>query len=56
MSNGPRFMYYFFTGEIVYHSVLGQDFIVINSEKVARALADQRSSIYSDRPHCSSFK
>lgn len=29
---------------------MGQEFVVINSEKTARALLDQRSAIYSDRP------
>ncbi|EGO24791.1 hypothetical protein SERLADRAFT_349289 [Serpula lacrymans var. lacrymans S7.9] len=37
-------------GGIVYSSLLGQDFIIINSEKVARELVDQRSTNYSDRP------
>ncbi|KAH7903962.1 hypothetical protein BJ138DRAFT_1019801 [Hygrophoropsis aurantiaca] len=36
-------------GDIVYSSLLGQDYIVINSVKVAKALLEQRSSIYSDR-------
>ncbi|KAG6330074.1 hypothetical protein ID866_9014, partial [Astraeus odoratus] len=39
-------------GEIVYYSILGQKFVVVNSEKVARALAEQRSAIYSDRHYC----
>ncbi|KAL4072598.1 cytochrome P450 [Scleroderma yunnanense] len=38
-------------GDIVYSRTLGQDFVVVNSERIARLLADQRSSIYSDRPH-----
>ncbi|KAL4062900.1 cytochrome P450 [Scleroderma citrinum] len=37
-------------GELLYLRLLGQNFIILNSEKVARALLDQRSSIYSDRP------
>ncbi|KAI6120005.1 cytochrome P450 [Pisolithus croceorrhizus] len=38
-------------GDIVYSRIFGQDIVVVNSEKMARLLADQRSSIYSDRPH-----
>ncbi|KAJ7477019.1 putative monooxygenase [Mycena galericulata] len=38
-------------GKIVYLEALGQPLIVINSAKVAKDLMDQRSSIYSDRPH-----
>lgn len=30
--------------------LLGQNFIILNSEKTARALLDQRSVLYSDRP------
>lgn len=30
--------------------LLGQSFVVLNSEKIARALLDQRSALYSDRP------
>ncbi|KAL4072603.1 cytochrome P450 [Scleroderma yunnanense] len=37
-------------GDIVYSRIFGQDFIIVNSERVGRILADQRSSIYSDRP------
>lgn len=37
-------------GDLLYVHLLGQNFIVLNSEKVARKLLDQRSSIYSDRP------
>ncbi|KAI6042947.1 cytochrome P450 [Pisolithus marmoratus] len=38
-------------GDIVYSRIFGQDIIIVNSEKMARLLAEQRSSIYSDRPH-----
>ncbi|KAI6042942.1 cytochrome P450 [Pisolithus marmoratus] len=38
-------------GDIVYSRIFGQDIIIVNSEKIARLLAEQRSSIYSDRPH-----
>ncbi|KIJ62887.1 hypothetical protein HYDPIDRAFT_30029 [Hydnomerulius pinastri MD-312] len=38
-------------GDLLYVRLLGHDFIVLNSEKVARALLDQRSTIYSDRPY-----
>ncbi|KAH7911996.1 cytochrome P450 [Hygrophoropsis aurantiaca] len=37
-------------GDIVYSRLLGQNFIILNSDKVAKALMDQRSAIYSDRP------
>lgn len=37
-------------GDLLYVRLLGQNFIVLNSEKIARKLIDQRSSIYSDRP------
>ncbi|KAI6108176.1 cytochrome P450 [Pisolithus sp. B1] len=38
-------------GDIVYSRIFGQDIVIVNSERMARLLADQRSSIYSDRPH-----
>lgn len=38
-------------GEIVYSRIFGQDIIIVNSEKMARILAEKRSTIYSDRPH-----
>ncbi|KAG1735601.1 cytochrome P450 [Suillus paluster] len=38
-------------GDIVYTRFLGQHFVVINSEHVARTVVDRRSAIYSDRPH-----
>lgn len=37
-------------GEIVSCKLLGQIYIIINSERVANALLDRRSSLYSDRP------
>lgn len=37
-------------GDIVYLTILGQEFIVINSEELAHKLLDQRSGVYSDRP------
>ncbi|KAG0700273.1 cytochrome P450 [Suillus ampliporus] len=37
-------------GDIIYSRILNQDVIILNSEKVARALLEQRSSNYSDRP------
>ncbi|KAH7884352.1 cytochrome P450 [Phlebopus sp. FC_14] len=37
-------------GDLVYSSFFSQEIIVINSEKVAKALLDRRSKIYSDRP------
>lgn len=44
------------TGDLIYFRLIGLDFIVINSEKVARALMDQRSAIYSDRPFIATNK
>ncbi|KIJ62886.1 hypothetical protein HYDPIDRAFT_114010 [Hydnomerulius pinastri MD-312] len=43
-------------GEILYVRLLGKDFIILNSEKVARALMGQRSTIYSDRPYMPNTK
>ncbi|KAH7919873.1 cytochrome P450 [Leucogyrophana mollusca] len=43
-------------GDIIYTSSLGQDYIIINSVKVTRALLEQRSSIYSDRPPPTLYK
>ncbi|KAJ7730976.1 putative monooxygenase [Mycena maculata] len=37
-------------GEIVYFEVLGRPFVVLNSAKAAKALLDERSFIYSERP------
>ena len=37
-------------GDLLHVRLLGQNFIVLNSEKTARALLDQRSALYSDRP------
>lgn len=37
-------------GEIVSCQLLGQTYIIINSERVAKVLLEQRSNIYSDRP------
>lgn len=37
-------------GDIVYSTILGQEFIIINSEELAHKLLDQRSGVYSDRP------
>ena len=38
------------SGEIFYTQFLGQDIIVINSERVAHELLDRRSYNYSSRP------
>ncbi|KAG1750819.1 cytochrome P450 [Suillus lakei] len=40
-------------GDIVYSTILGQEFLVINSEELAHTLLDQRSGVYSDRPYIS---
>lgn len=37
-------------GDLLYVRLLGQNFIILNSENIARKLLNQRSSIYSDRP------
>lgn len=42
--------YVYITGDIAYSRIFGQDFIIVNSERIAQILAD-RSSTYSDRPH-----
>ena len=36
-------------GDLLHVRLLGQHFIILNSEKMARALLDQRSALYSDR-------
>ncbi|KAG1841703.1 cytochrome P450 [Suillus subalutaceus] len=38
-------------GDIVYSTILGHEFVIINSEKLARTLLEQRSGVYSDRPY-----
>jgi cytochrome P450 len=43
-------------GDLIYFRLLGLDFIVVNSEKVARSLMNQRSAIYSDRPFTAANK
>ncbi|KAI6155079.1 cytochrome P450 [Pisolithus tinctorius] len=43
-------------GGIVYSRIFGQDIIIVNSEKLARNLAEKRSTIYSDRPHSPLFQ
>ncbi|KAI6006592.1 cytochrome P450 [Pisolithus orientalis] len=43
-------------GEIVYCHIFGQDIIIVNSGKMARTLAEGRSTIYSDRPHSPLFR
>ncbi|KAG0694426.1 cytochrome P450 [Suillus ampliporus] len=37
-------------GKIIHSRILGTDYIIINSETIARELLDKRSAIYSDRP------
>lgn len=39
------------TGDIVYSRLMGKDIIIINSEKIAKDLLENRSGNYSDRPH-----
>jgi len=44
-------------GDIIYSQLLGQDYIIVNSETVAKALSDaRRSVIYADRPKLSIYK
>jgi hypothetical protein len=44
-------------GDIIYSQLLGQDYVIVNSEKVARALSDTwRSVVYADRPILSIYK
>ncbi|OAX32461.1 cytochrome P450 [Rhizopogon vinicolor AM-OR11-026] len=44
-------------GEIIYSRLLGQDYIIVNSEKVARTLSDtRRSAVYAGRPQLSIYK
>ncbi|KAF8552144.1 cytochrome P450 [Imleria badia] len=38
-------------GDLIYIRLLGKDILIINSEKVAKDLFENRSKIYSDRPH-----
>ncbi|KAN0084467.1 Cytochrome P450 [Tylopilus felleus] len=38
-------------GNLVYSQALGRDIIILNSEKVAKDLLDNRSKNYSDRPY-----
>lgn len=40
-------------GDIVYSTILGQEFVVINTEELAHTLLEQRSGVYSDRPYIS---
>lgn len=40
-----------FVGDLVYSRLLGKDIIIINSERVAEDLLENRSSNYSDRPY-----
>ncbi|KAI6108214.1 hypothetical protein F5141DRAFT_1121584 [Pisolithus sp. B1] len=43
-------------GDIVYARILGQDIIILNSEKTSRILAEGRSAIYSGRYRSPLFK
>ncbi|KAG1821681.1 cytochrome P450 [Suillus subaureus] len=38
-------------GDIVYSTILGHEFVIINTEKLAHTLLEQRSGVYSDRPY-----
>ncbi|KAI6165786.1 cytochrome P450 [Pisolithus thermaeus] len=38
-------------GGIIYYTLLGQEFVIINDEEVAHELMAKRSPIYSDRPY-----
>ncbi|KAG1821686.1 uncharacterized protein BJ212DRAFT_1200971, partial [Suillus subaureus] len=34
--------------DVVYSTILGQEFVIINSQELAHTLRDQRSGVYSD--------
>lgn len=38
-------------GAVVYLNALGQDMVILNTQKAAADLMDRRAAIYSDRPH-----
>lgn len=38
-------------GDLIYTRLLGKDVLIINSEKVAKDLLENRSTNYSDRPY-----
>ena len=39
------------SGDLIYLDAAGQPVVIINSQRVAAELLDQRATIYSDRPH-----
>ncbi|OAX39564.1 cytochrome P450 [Rhizopogon vinicolor AM-OR11-026] len=43
-------------GDLMYSTILGHEFIIINSEEVAHALLEQRSGVYADKPFVSIMK
>ncbi|OJA09869.1 hypothetical protein AZE42_06267 [Rhizopogon vesiculosus] len=43
-------------GDVIYSQLLGQDYIIVGSEKVARTLSDTRSAVYADRPILSIYE
>ncbi|KAG2069085.1 cytochrome P450 [Suillus decipiens] len=43
-------------GGLVFVRLLDQDVVLINSQRVAQALLDKRSRIYSDRPHLATLE
>jgi hypothetical protein len=44
------------SGDLVFVRLLGQEIVVINSQRVAEALLDKRSRIYSDRPYIATLE
>jgi hypothetical protein len=42
---------YIRVGDLVYYRLFGKDIIILNSEKVAKELLENRSKNYSDRPY-----
>ena len=42
---------YTYVGDLVYSRLFGKDIIIINSEKIAKDLLENRSNNYSDRPY-----
>ncbi|KAG1734443.1 cytochrome P450 [Suillus paluster] len=43
-------------GDLVFARILNQEVVVINSQRVAEALLDKRSRIYSDRPYLATLE
>jgi hypothetical protein len=44
------------SGDLVFVRLLGHEVVVINSQRVADALLEKRSRIYSDRPYIATLE